>query len=40
MITFCYQKDDVCYIGEEAVGIIQDSDETFWAIQKLISPDG
>jgi len=40
MITFCYQKDDVCYIGEEPVGIIEDSDETFRAIQKLIRPDG
>jgi hypothetical protein len=37
MITFCHQKDDVCYIGEEAVGIIKDSDEAFRAIQKLIS---
>jgi hypothetical protein len=39
MITFCYQRDDVCYVGEEAVGIIEDSDETFQAIQKLIRPD-
>ena len=39
MITFCYQKDDVCYIGEEAVGIIADSDETFREIQRLIGPD-
>lgn len=39
MITFCYQKDDVCYIGEEAVGIIADSDETFREIRRLIGPD-
>ncbi len=39
MITFCYQKDYVCYIGEEAVGIIADSDETFREIRRLIGPD-
>jgi hypothetical protein len=39
MITFCYQKNDVCYIGEEVVGIIADSDETFREIQRLIGPD-
>ena len=37
MITFCLQKDDVCYVGDEALGIIEDSDETFRAIQKLIA---
>jgi hypothetical protein len=30
MITFCYQKDDVCYVGEE------DSGETFHAIRNMI----
>ena len=39
MITFCYQKDDVCYVGEEALGIIEDSDETFRAIQELIAAE-
>jgi len=37
MITFCYQKEDVCYAGEEALGIIEDSDETFRGIEKLIA---
>jgi hypothetical protein len=37
MITFCVQKDDVCYIGEEALGIIEDSDQTFREIEKLMS---
>jgi hypothetical protein len=36
IITFCYQKDDVCYVGEEALGIIEDSDETFHAIRNMI----
>jgi len=36
MITFCYQKDDVCYIGEEALGIIEDSDEAFQAIRDAV----
>jgi len=37
MITFCYLKEDVCYIGEEAIGIIADSDETFREVQRLIA---
>jgi len=36
MITFCVQKDDVCYIGYEPMGIIEDSDQTFHAIRQLI----
>ena len=36
MITFCVQRDDVCYNGEEATAIIEDSDETFRAIEQLI----
>ncbi|HEY6373438.1 MAG TPA: hypothetical protein VIX37_22875, partial [Candidatus Sulfotelmatobacter sp.] len=36
MITFCLQRDDVCYSGEETTGIIEDSDETFREIQQLI----
>ena len=36
MITFCYQKDDVCYVGEEALGINEDSGETFHAIRNTI----
>lgn len=36
MITFCYQKDDVCYIGEETLGIIEDSDSMFQAIRNMI----
>ena len=39
MITFCYQRDDVCYAGEEAFGIIEDLDETFREVQKLIGSD-
>ncbi len=39
MITFCYQKDDVCTIGDESVGIIADSNVTFQEIQKLIGAD-
>jgi hypothetical protein len=37
MITFCVQRDDVCYSGEETTGIIEDSDETFRAIEQLIA---
>ena len=37
MITFCVQRDDVCYSGEETTGIIEDSDETFLAIERLIA---
>jgi hypothetical protein len=36
MITFCYQKDGVCYVGEEAWGIMEDSGETFHAIRNMI----
>jgi hypothetical protein len=36
MITFCVQRDDVCYNGEEATAIIEDSTETFHAIEQLI----
>jgi len=36
MITFCVQRDDVCYIGDETIGIVEDSDQTFQAIQQLI----
>ncbi len=36
MITFCVQRDDVCYSGEETTGIIEDSDETFREIAQLI----
>jgi hypothetical protein len=39
MIAFCYQKDDVCYVGDEALGIIEDSEETFRAIRKLIAAE-
>lgn len=36
MITFCVQRDDVCYNGDEATAIIEDSNETFRAIKQLI----
>lgn len=36
MITFCWQRDDVCYNGDEPTAIITDSDETFRSIQQLI----
>jgi len=36
MITFCVQRDDVCYNGEEATAIIEDSNETFHAIEQLV----
>jgi hypothetical protein len=36
MITFCVQRDDICYNGEEATAIIEDSNETFHAIEQLI----
>jgi hypothetical protein len=36
MITFCVQRDDVCYNGEESTAIIEDSNETFHAIGQLI----
>ncbi len=36
MITFCVQRDDVCYNGDETTAIIEDSNETFRAIQQLI----
>ncbi|HWZ97114.1 MAG TPA: hypothetical protein VN025_05070 [Candidatus Dormibacteraeota bacterium] len=35
-ITFCYQQDDICYAGEEATGIIGDSDEIYREIERLI----
>lgn len=38
MITFCVQRDDVCYNGDETTAIIEDSNETFRAIQQLIEP--
>jgi hypothetical protein len=37
MIAFCWQRDDLCYSGDEVTGIIEDSDETFRAIQQLIA---
>lgn len=37
MITFCLQKDDVCYNGDEPTAIIEDSDQTFRRIQQLIA---
>jgi hypothetical protein len=36
MITFCVQRDDVCYSGEETTGIVEDSDETFRVIREMI----
>lgn len=36
MIAFCVQRDDVCYNGDEVTAVIEDSDETFRAIQHLI----
>jgi hypothetical protein len=36
MITFCLQRDDVCYIGDEVTGVIEDSDQTFRLIQQLL----
>jgi hypothetical protein len=36
IITFCVQRDDVCYDGEEATAVIEDDDETFFAIERLI----
>jgi len=36
IITFCYQKDDMCYVGEEALGIIADSDEIFQSIRDMV----
>ena len=36
MIIFCVQRDDVCYNGEEATAIIEDSDETLREIEQLI----
>ena len=36
-IIFCLQKDDVCYNGDETTAIIEDSDQTFRAIQQLIA---
>jgi len=36
MITFCLQRDDVCYNGEEATAIIEDCNETFHEIEHLI----
>ena len=36
MITFCVQRDDICSNGDETTAIIEDSDETFGAIKKLI----
>jgi hypothetical protein len=37
LIAFCYQPNDECYGGDETLGIIDDSDEIFRAIQGLIS---
>jgi len=39
MMTFCYQKNELCHVPEEVLGIIEDSDETFRAIQKLIAAE-
>lgn len=36
MITFCIQRDDVCYSGDESTAFIEDSNETFRAIKQLI----
>lgn len=36
MITFCVQRDDVCYNGDEATAIIEDSNEMFHAIEQLV----
>lgn len=36
MITFCLQRDDVCYAGDEVTGVIEDSDETFRKLQEVI----
>jgi hypothetical protein len=38
MITFCLQRDDVCYVGDEVTGVIEDSDQTFRLIQQLLLP--
>jgi hypothetical protein len=37
LIAFCCQRNDECYGGDETLGIIDDSDEIFRAIQGLIS---
>jgi hypothetical protein len=36
MIIFCLQRDEVCYNGEEVTAIVEDSNETFHAIEQLI----
>jgi hypothetical protein len=36
MITFCVQRDDTCYNHDEPTAIIEDSNETFRAIEHLI----
>jgi hypothetical protein len=36
MITFCVQRDDICSNGDETTAIIEDSTETFRAIEQLI----
>jgi hypothetical protein len=37
LIAFCCQRNDECYGADETLGIIDDSDEIFRAIQGLIS---
>jgi hypothetical protein len=36
IITFCIQRDDICSNGDETTAIIEDSPETFRAIEQLI----
>ena len=36
MITFCYQRDDICYADMEYEGIIDDSDAMYFNLQKLV----
>jgi hypothetical protein len=36
IITFCIQRDDICSNGDETTTIIEDSTETFRAIEQLI----
>jgi hypothetical protein len=36
MITFCVQRDDVCYNGNEVTAIIEDSEDTFRRIERLV----
>jgi hypothetical protein len=36
IITFCVQRDDICSNGDETTAVIEDSTETFRAIEQLI----